>query len=124
VRSGFLVLSVVVLLLLLRGFWGQGEEAKRVRAEAARLAHERDSLLHVVRQRNQEKAVLEQDRAFLEAAANRPRDSVSSLERRRADAQLAVRRIRMTGDLQHRLRTTFPELGDSGFGLLVGRTIQ
>jgi hypothetical protein len=116
-RNGILAVAVLALVLLLTGFWGTREEVKRARAAAAAFQGERDSLLTVVHRRNEEKAVLERERAYEEAAANRLRDSVTALERRRAEAQLGVRRLRTTGDLQRRLRSTFPELGDSGWGL-------
>ena len=55
--------------------------------------------------------------ARAEAEADRLRDSVAALERRRAAGQLTVRRIRTVGALQDRLRAAYPELGDLGFGL-------
>jgi len=117
VRSAVVVAAVVALTLLVTGFWGKREPVERVKAEAAVLQAERDSLLGEVAHRNHEKAVLERERAREEAVASRLRDSVSALERRRAEDQLAVRHTRTVGELQTRLRATFPELGNSGWGL-------
>ena len=56
--------------------------------------------------------------ARAEAEAERLRDSVTALERRRAAQQLTVRRIRTVGVLQDRLRAAYPELGDAAWGLM------
>lgn len=88
----------------------------RARADAARLANERDSLLAAIGQREQQRAALARERDSLRVLAKALRDSVGVLERRRAEAQLTVRRIRTTGALMHRLRSAFPELGDSAWG--------
>src|SRR3990172_1434837 len=111
-------LSAVLLILGLVNAVGRNRHAiAGARAEAARLANERDSLLPAVRGRDQQQAALTLERQRQEAEANRLRDSVAVLERRRAAAQLTVRQIRTVGALRDQLRAAFPELGDLGFGL-------
>jgi hypothetical protein len=97
-------------------FWNSGEIA-RVRADAARLANERDSLEAAVRERDARQTALTFERDALEEEAARLRDSVRALERRRAGRQLTLRHVRTVGALQDTLRAVFPELGDKGWGL-------
>lgn len=96
---------------------GNQQAIARARAEAAQLTQQRDSLVTEVLEREQLRAALEIERETHDAAATRLRDSVTALERRRAAAQLTVREMRTVGALQSRLRATFPELGDSAWGL-------
>ncbi len=107
----------VVLLLVLTAVAGNRGAIARAEAEAAQLGGQRDSLVTVVREREREQAALRIERKTYEAEADRLRDSVAALERRRAAGQLTVRRIRTVGALQDRLRAAYPELGDLGFGL-------
>jgi hypothetical protein len=106
--------ALLVVLLQLRGNRGAIE---RARADAARLASERDSLLAAVEQREHQQAALVLERDSVTGLARALRDSVTALERRRAAAQLTVRQIRTTGALVNTLRSTFPELGRGGWGL-------
>jgi Sec-independent protein translocase protein TatA/uncharacterized small protein (DUF1192 family) len=87
------------------------------RADADRYRNQRDSLVSVVRRREQEQAALTVRLEQYRRGANSQRDSVTALERRRSNSQLAVRRLRTTGALVDRLRLTFPELGDSSWRL-------
>jgi hypothetical protein len=87
------------------------------RAEAARFRDARDSLVTVVGRREEERAALTVRIEQHRREADGLRDSVTALERRRAAAQLDVRRLRTTGALRDRLRAAFPELGDSAWGL-------
>ncbi len=117
-RKTLLLLGAGALLVILVTPVACNREAiARARADAARLANQRDSLVDLVRQREEEAAALTIRIQTHEAEADRLRDSVIALERRRAAAQLSVREIRGTGELQGRLRTTFPELGDSAWGM-------
>jgi hypothetical protein len=115
-RPLLLPAGVALGLLLLHTLAGNRRAIARAESEAARLGSQRDSLLGVVDQREQQAAALAIQRETLEADVGRLRDSVIELERRRAAAQLTVRQIRTVGALQDRLRTTFPELGDSAWG--------
>ncbi len=112
-----LIALIVVVLLVVNAFGGRGEAIAEARAESARLVHERDSLIAAVQERNREQAALISERGVLEAEATNLRQSVATLERRRAKDQLAVRQIRTVGALQERLRGAFPELGESAWGL-------
>jgi hypothetical protein len=96
---------------------GNKRAIREAQADAARLTRQRDSLITEVRRRDERQAALTLQRQTVEADANRYRDSVVVLERRRAAAQLAVRGLRTVGALQDRLRTTFPELGEAAWGL-------
>ena len=116
-RTLLLVAAGAVLVILVTAVPGNREAVARARADAARLAHERDSLVEVVRRREAEQAALGARVETHQAEADRLRDSVIALERRRATAQLSVRQIRTVGALQDRLRAAFPELGESGWGL-------
>ena len=114
-----LVALAAAALLVLAVLQVRGNRAAiaRARAEAALLASQRDSLLAAVRDREQQQALLAVERDSVAAIAALLRDSVSALERRRAAAQLSVRRIRTVGALMEKLRAAFPELGDSPWGL-------
>jgi uncharacterized protein YlxW (UPF0749 family) len=111
VLAGGLVIARLILDL------GDSGKVAQVRAEAARLERQRDSLMSVVRERTHRQAALAIERQAQETAANRLRDSVTALEQRRAAEQLTVRQIHTVGALQDRLRAAFPELGDSAWGL-------
>jgi hypothetical protein len=93
----------------------------RAQAEATALATERDSLVAVVGERERRLTALGIQRDTLQASLARVRAEVSALEGRRAAAQLDVRQIETVGALQQRLRATFPELGDSAWGLTTVR---
>jgi len=97
-------------------FWNTGEIA-RVQADAERLASERDSLEAAVRERDERQLALLAERDAYVAEAARLRDSVHLIERRRAEREVTLRRVRTVGALQDTLRTAFPELGDKGWGL-------
>ncbi|MBI2072350.1 MAG: hypothetical protein HYW06_02715 [Gemmatimonadetes bacterium] len=77
----------------------------------------RDSVVAVVDARQRQQAALTIQRQTLEADIRRHRDSVIALARRRAAAQLTVRRLRTVGALQDQLRAAFPELGDGAWGV-------
>jgi hypothetical protein len=108
---------LLAVLLLAYGFDGKRDAIERVRADAAELRHERDSLLTEIRRRHQETVALTGRVIQYKGAAAMLRDSVTALERRRAANQLSVREIRTTGALVARMASTFPELGDSTWGL-------
>ena len=121
-RKAFLLLAAIGLGLVV--FWAVGgnrEAIARAQAEAAALASQRDSLMRVVRQRERQEAALTIQRETHEAEVTRLRDSVIALERRRAAAQLSVRQLRTLGALQDRLRASFPELGESAWGVTTVR---
>ena len=67
--------------------------------------------------RSRGRLTLEREWDDREAEAALLRDSVATLERARRGAQLTVRRIRRTSDLQRRLEQTFPEMAASAWGL-------
>src|SRR3990170_90226 len=117
-----LVIAAVALIALLAGSLGGKREAiARARAEAAVLTTQRDSLADLVRRREQAQAALTIQRETHEADIHRHRDSVIALERRRAAAQLTVRQLRTVGALQNQLRASFPELGESAWGVTTVR---
>jgi len=117
-KTALFVLALgTALLFLVSAFGGQKEAIARAQAAAQHLQLQRDSLAGEIARREMQQAALEQERALREAAVGRLRDSVQSLERRRRDNQLTVRSIRTVGTLQHQLRTTFPELGERGWGV-------
>jgi len=111
-----LIVTAVILAVAVPTTCNRGAIA-RAKADAARLASQRDSLLSVVGERERQQAALTIQRQTHEAEISRLRDSAIALERRRATAQLSVRQIRTVGALQDRLRAAFPELGESGWGL-------
>jgi hypothetical protein len=117
-RSNILALVLGALIVLLIGPIGCDRHAIALaRADAARLTRERDSLVAqaLVRQHRQVALTMERDTA--QARANELRDSVTALERRRAQRQLTLRQLRTVGALQDTLRAAFPELGDSAWGV-------
>jgi hypothetical protein len=116
-RNLVLLAAGALLILAVLGMRGNRAAIARAKAEAAALASQRDSLLAAVEDRLRQQTVLAGERDSVAAVADALKDSVSALERRRAAAQLTVRRIGRIGALQERLRSTFPELGPSGWGL-------
>lgn len=113
--------AALLTLVLVNAVAGNHRAIAEACADAARLEAQRDSLLAEVHDREQRQAALAFARERHEAEANRLRDSVAALDRRRAEAQLTVRQIRTMGALQARLRSAFPELGDSAWGVTTFR---
>jgi uncharacterized protein YhaN len=111
------LLLVVAAAGVLDAFRSNAHEIARVRAHAERLATERDSLHAAVRERDERQSALAAQRDAHRAHADRLRDSVRALERRRADRQVTLRQVRTVGALQDTLLALFPELGDAGWGL-------
>jgi hypothetical protein len=112
------VLAVAASLFLILLYLRDNRQAiAQAKAAAVALQTERDSLVTVVWEREQQQAALALEKDSVAALANTLVDSVGVLERRRAAAQRTVRQIRTTGALQARLRSAFPELGDSAWGL-------
>jgi flagellar motor protein MotB len=117
-KTALLVLALfVALLLLVQAYGGRRQAVAQARAAASHLRLQRDSLTAEVEARNRERSALIRERQAHEAEVAHLRQSVAQLEQSRAEAQLTVREIRTTGALQLRLRSTFPELGDNGWGL-------
>jgi chromosome segregation ATPase len=116
------LVAAVLAIVLVNAVAGNRRAIAEARADAARLETQRDSLLAEVRDRERRQAALAIERETHHAEASRLRDSVAALERRRADAQLTVRQIRTVGALQARLRSAFPELGDSAWGVAIRAT--
>ena len=116
-RNLVIVAAAALLLFAALGMRSNRAAVARVRAEAAMLVTERDALLVTIRDRAERQAALARERDSVTAVVAAWKDSVRALERRRAAAQLTVRRIRKIGALQDRLRSTFPELGHSAWGL-------
>jgi len=117
-KTALHVLALIIALLLLVQTWsGRREAVARARAAASHLRLQRDSLLAEVEIRKRTEAALTSEREALESQAAELRKSVAGLEQSRAEAQLTVREIRMTGALEERLRAAFPELGDAAWGL-------
>ena len=117
-RTVLVVLALsIALLLLVKVFGGQRKAIAQAQAAASHFRLQRDSLVTAVNDRERQKAAFERERVMLVAEANRLRDSIPALERRRAKEQLTVRTIRTTGALQDRLRGAFPELGSTAWGL-------
>ncbi len=115
------VVAVFVALATVAGlfvaFRSNHAAVAAARADAVRFRDQRDSLVSVVRRREQEQAALTVRLEKHREEANGLRDSVTALERRRTITQLGVRRLRTTGALVDRLRAVFPELGDTAWGL-------
>lgn len=96
---------------------GTAKEIARVRADAARLANERNALHAAVRRRDARQNALVAERDAHRVAADRLRDSVLAIEQRRTERQLTLTHLRTVGALQDTLRAVFPELGEQGWGL-------
>jgi hypothetical protein len=116
-RWQLLLIALLAAAVLAHGSGGKQGAIERAQAEAAELRLQRDSLASEIEVRDEERAALLRDRAAYEAQAAALRRSVAELERRRAEQQLTVREIRTTGALMDRLRASFPEFGDSAWGL-------
>ena len=114
---GWVLVAGFAIALVGYALGGDRRAIQEARADAARLAGQRDSLILEVRRGEQRQAALTVQRHTVETEANRRRDSAVALERRRSAAQLAVRQIRTVGALQDRLRVAFPELAYSAWGL-------
>ncbi len=117
-KTALYVLALfIAVLLLVQAYGGRRQAVAQARAAASHLRLQRDSLTAEVEARNRERSALIRERQAHEAEVAHLRQSVAQLEQSRAEAQLTVREIRTTGALQSRLRSTFPELGDNGWGL-------
>ncbi len=114
---GAAILAGFVIVILLNTTWRNQRKIANANAAAAHLEHERDSLVRQVAIRETQQSALISERRTYETQIADLRASVSQLERRRAEEQFTIRRIRTTGALQHHLRTVFPELGDSAWGI-------
>lgn len=111
------LVAAVLLLLFLDSTRRNRQAIAAARVQATQLENARDSLVGEVESREQQQAALISARALHEAQIVNLRASVAQLERARASRQLGVRQIRTSGQLLDRLRATFPELGDSAWGL-------
>jgi hypothetical protein len=111
------ILLVVAVASVLDAFHSSARKIARAQADAARLVRERDSLHAAVRERDRRQIALTAERDAHRAHADRLRDSVRIIERRRAERQVTLRHVRTVGALQDTLRAVFPELGDAGWGL-------
>ena len=112
-----LILFALAAVSVINSFRANAGRIAQARADAARLARERDSLEAAVRERDENQAALAVERDAHRAEADRLRDSVHAIERRRAERQVTLRHVRTVGALQDTLRVVFPELGDAGWGL-------
>ena len=112
-----LILLALAAVSVINSFRANAGRIAGARADAERLAAQRDSIAAVVEigTRAQERLRRERDAESARAAALR--DSVTALERARAERQLTVRTIRRTADLEARIAETFPELAASPWGL-------
>lgn len=120
--GGWLTVVALTLVATVSTVWtvSLGRNAKaidRAQRQAQQLEHQRDSLQGAINERDSSTAKLVLERGQLDSAAARLRDSVRLLDSARAEAQLTVREINTVGKLQARLRTAFPQLGKSGWGL-------
>ncbi|MHC4109047.1 MAG: hypothetical protein ACYSTY_13290 [Planctomycetota bacterium] len=109
----FLLFTIVFLLARTQS----QQEIARVKLEAERLAAARDSIANIVTANQVIQARLRRERDDSEAAAALLQDVVTVLERERKNAQLTVRTISQTAELQLRLQQTFPELAAASWGV-------
>ena len=115
--SAFAVLLMVALSYITARFVDR-DEILRVKTEALQLQKSRDSILFAVAVRDSMERELEAQRDSLTRDADTLRARVASLEQQRAAAQLSVRRLRRRPELEERLRTTFPEVAGSAWGVM------
>ena len=118
-RSRLLVLILLAVagVSIVNSFRANAGRIARARADAERLAAQRDSIATVVEHATRAQARLRRERDVESARADALRDSVTALELARAERQLTVRTIRRTADLEARIAETFPELAASPWGL-------
>ncbi|NUO82389.1 hypothetical protein HUU05_20125 [candidate division KSB1 bacterium] len=110
----------VVLLVALSYILGKSDnraEIMRNRLELEQLRASRDSIKTVVAFKDTLQKMLQQQVHMLQSEANTLRSQVDLIEQQRAQSQLVVRQLRRPEDLEKKLRTTFPELADSDWGV-------
>jgi hypothetical protein len=112
---------VAVVLLAVAVYLGtrlrNEREIVRAQVELEYMREQRDSILSIVARNDSLQTELNIVRASLEGEANRLRARVDELEAGRAAAQLTVRGLRRRADLEDRLRSTFPEMAASDWGV-------
>lgn len=116
-RKLVLMLAVAALAAALLHLAGDRQALARARADKARLAAQRDTLLAIAGASERERANLATQRTAHERTIALLLDSIAALDAHRTALRLSVREIRTSGALLERLRTTFPEPGPSGFAL-------
>lgn len=115
-----LVVTVAVLAVLFAyfgGLWQNKDKIHQAELEMLQMRAMRDSLQTVVAFRDSLQKQLNSEVAARKDEAQALRDQVAMLEEERAAEQLSVRRLRKKEDLQERLRTTFPEMAASDWGV-------
>lgn len=112
---------VAVVLLAIAVYLGtrlrNEREIVRAQVELEYMREQRDSILSIVARNDSLQTELNVVRTALEGEANRLRTRVDELEAGRAAAQLTVRGLRRRADLEARLRSTFPEMASSDWGV-------
>jgi hypothetical protein len=116
----FVVVAVVGLLLVVvyLGTRLRAErEIARAEMEAEFLRMQRDTILTIAAANDSLQRELSFVRTGMETEADRLRQRITDLESERVENQLTVRRLRRKEDLEARIRTTFPEMAESDWGV-------
>jgi hypothetical protein len=118
--AGLAVLVAIVLALVVTHLWtrlGSAEAIARAETEARILTEQRDSILSVVARNDSLQRELSYVRTALESEADMLRERIVMLETERVEAQLTVRRLQRSDELQARFASTFPEMAASNWGV-------
>ena len=121
-KKALIVVSIVAFLLAL-GFtyvfarFRDKAEIERAQLELQQLRGQRDSLMRFVAVRDSLQQELELSADTLIDRTDALRRQVRELETVRRGQQLSVRQLRRPKELQDRLRTTFPEMAASDWGI-------
>lgn len=110
------VVFVVVLMVILSFITAKyidKEEIFRVTKEREQLQNQRTELLALVAQKDSSQKVLEAKVIDLETKVEQKQAEVESLERSRQVAQLNVRKLEITNDLEDQLMETYPQIKES-----------
>jgi len=108
----FAVVLMVVLSFITAKYIDK-EEISRVTQEREQLQQQRIDLLALVAQKDSAQKILEAKVIDLETEVTQKQAEVESLEKGRQVAQLNVRKLETTNDLENQLRETYPQIKES-----------
>jgi hypothetical protein len=103
----------MVVLSFITAKYIDKEEISRATIEREQLQNQRTELLALIAQKDSNQKVLEAKVIDLEAEVVQKQEEIASLESTRQVAQLNVRKLETTNDLENQLIETYPQIKES-----------
>lgn len=113
IAAAVFVVVLLVVLSFITAKYIDKEEIFRVTNEREQLKNQRTELLALVAQKDSAQKVLEAKVTDLKTKVEQKQAEVDSLERNRQVAQLNVRKLETTNDLENQLMETYPQIKES-----------